>query len=349
MNMDLVLQQIASELGVKFMSKAAQPMTTAGLNSRSLMYEDAEKFINQVVNESVFLQSIRVHRTNMPSGSLSKLSISGPVTRKTVGEATEYTETRKPSNTVVEYATVKTTSAIDISGETTEDNIEGPSGKQTIMQAMINQIANDHETLAIEGDDSIAGTTDMEMLLKANDGFLIKTDAGTGAHIVDAAGKRASLRLLSKLKRTMPTKWRRDLTKLRYIMSANVAEDIAEELANVGNGNFSQSALTDTMRTSGGLPNLFGIPSLVVPLIPEDLTIDGTSGDTGSFIWLVNPMNFIYVVQRDLTVEWERKPRKDVDEGTVHMRTDFIVEEPDAVVRADNVNTDTTVARYAAL
>lgn len=342
-NMDHLLAALAKQVGVEFMQKAA--FTTSDLNSASLKNEDAERFINQVVDESVLLKACRLHMTDSPSGDISKLYITGPVTRKST-ENTEFTATRKPSNTVVSFNTVKSTSAIDISGEVAEDNVEGMGGKSTILQAMLNQIANDMETLAIEGDDSISGSTDLEELLKTNDGWYVKTDVSNGCHQLDAAGKRVSLQLLSHMKRLMPTKWRKNLNDLRFIMSANVAEDLCEELANYGGGTFTQSSLTDTLRTMGGLPRIHGIEPLVVPLLPEDLTIDGTAGDTGSFIWLTNPKNLIYVVQRQLTVEWERKPRKDIDEGTVHMRTDFVVEEYDAVVRCDNVNLDSDVTRY---
>lgn len=344
-----VMKALADELLERGVITQKSAMTTADLQSSGLKNEDAERFINSVVGESVLLSNIRVHRTDSPSGDISKLNFTGPVTQKAT-EATTFTDTSKPVNTTVSYVTKKTVSAIDISGEVTEDNIEGQGGRQTIMDAMTTKIANDMETLAIEGDDSIAGTSAIEKLLKTNDGFHIQTASGSGAHLVSAAGRRASMLFLMGMLRNLPTKYRKNLDRLRWIMSSNVALDLQQELAalNPGYALGNGGALADQLKVSGGLPKLHGIMPLVVPLLPEDLTLDGTAGDTGSFIWLTDPNNLIYVVQRDMTIEWERVARKDAWEATVHMRTDFIIEEIDAVVKGVNVNTNTAAAAYGA-
>ena len=184
------MARLAKELGVSDVVTQAA-MTTGDLNANSMKREIADRFINQVIDESVLLKNVRVHRTDAAAGDISKLALSGPVTYKAT-EATETTDTRKPTNTVVPYATKKTTSAIDISGELSEDNIEGPNGRNTILSCIVTQMGNDMEQLAIEGDDSISGSTDIEKLLKSNDGWKLLTASGTGAHIVDAAGKKAS-------------------------------------------------------------------------------------------------------------------------------------------------------------
>jgi len=316
-------------------------LATGDFGAGSLRTEAATAFISSVVDESVLLKNVRLHLTDSPSGNIAKLSVTGPVTRQAT-ENTAVTETRKPTNSNVPYVTAKTTSAIDISGEVTEDNIEGPSGQTTIMNAMTAQIANDMEILAIEGDDSNSGSEDIDELLKTNDGYHVKTASGTGAHIVDAGGLRTSFKLLSTMLRAMPSKWKKDLTKLRWIISTNAAQDLVDEW---------QTRATpggDVMIRDGVLAAVHGIQPLIIPLIPEDLEIDGTAGSTGSFIWLTDPKNFIYVVQRALTIEWMRQPRADTNEGTVHMRTDFIIEEIDKVVKAVNLNVDTDVAYYGA-
>ena len=312
----------------------------ADFNSASLTNEEADRFINQVVDESALLKAVRVHRTNSPSGDLSKLNITGPVTEKAT-ENTDSGNTYKPANAVVSYATAKTRSAIDITGEVQEDTIEGGGAQSTIMSAMISQIANDMEMLSIEGDTSIAGATASDRLLKSNNGWHTLTGSTSGVNRVDAGGLRASYRLFVEMMRAMPTKWARDLNKLRWVMSKKSEIDLSEEWGG------RVTDLGDTLRQTGALPPILGVAPLVVTLLPTDLTIDGTSGDTGSFIWLMDPTNFIYVVQRELTVEWERVPRSDTDQGTVHMRTDFIIEEEDAIVKAYNVNTDTAVALYS--
>ena len=92
----------------------------------------------------------------------------------------------------------------------------------------------------------------------------------------------------------------------------------------------------DVALSRGTVPGPWGIPMLEVPLMPEDLSY-GTSGTDGSEIWLTPLKNLVYFVQREITIEFDRKPRQDVWEVTIHFRVDFEVENPDLVCMAQNV------------
>ena len=325
---------------IKMVKKDAQPFLTTSLDTTALGKELATQFINQVVNQSILLSSIRLHRTDKPTGYLTKLNISGHITQGAT-ENTDSGYTRKPSSAGVTYLNVKSRSAMDITGEVQEDNIEGPSGKQTILNAMIDAVANDMEVMALEGDSSVAGSDDLSLLLKVNDGFNTQASAANGAHVVNAGALRFGYTLSSVMKRAMPTKWKRNMSKLRWIISYNTQQDyIDEQAARV-------TPYGDTIRQTSELPLINGIASMVVPLLPEDLSLTGTSGTTGTFILLTDPQNLIYVVQRDLKVEWWRNIRKDADEATMYMRTDFLIQEQDAVVKASNVSVYNKAAYYS--
>jgi hypothetical protein len=324
-------QRFAENLGRQVKAKAADPFLASSLDSEGTKKELADAFIDLVVDESVLLQNIQVHRTDSPAGDRSSLNITGPVT-EAASENEEGTNTRRPSNTSQSYSTVKMRSMLDLTGELQEDNIEGPRGKNTITNMMVKAIANDMEQLAIEGDDSVSGSDDVSRLVGANDGFKVLTDSGTGARIVNAAGTQPSDALMSLMIRTMPTKWKKDKSKLRFIMSDGASQSLMDEYAS------RSTAYGDEMRRTGVMPAIRGIQPLIIPLIPEDLTFSGTDGTTGTFIWLCDPTQFVYVIQRDFSMEWERKARYDRDEMTVYMRTDYLVETADAIVRADNVS-----------
>jgi hypothetical protein len=62
----------------------------------------------------------------------------------------------------------------------------------------------------------------------------------------------------------------------------------------------------------------------------------------------LDPQNLIYVVQRAISTEWKRAPETDSDECYMYMRTDFVIEETDAIVKAYNVNVNSAVAYYGA-
>jgi len=339
--MDKFLSEFQSEIDGRDISKAADPLLTTVMNSASLRRELADHFINLVVDESELLKLVRVHRTDAPSGDLTKLNVTTYVTEAAT-ENTDSGNTRRPSDTVVTFNTVKTRSALNVTGEWTEDNVGGQGGKAEALRAFYSAIANDMETLAIEGDSSNAGTTDYDRLVGANDGFHVLTTAAAGAHVVNAGATQASYKLMSEVLRGMPTKWKRNKTDLKWIMSWGAAQSLTDEYAT------RSTLFGDQIRHDGILGTVLGIPVQVVPLIPEDLTLTGTNGTTGTFIWLCNPQSMIFVIQRDFKAEWERVPRADRDELTIHMRSDFIVEETDAIAKAINVSTWTSHGYYGA-
>jgi len=347
--LQVFLDKFQEEVMQGQIQKAASPLLTTSMNSASLRRELADRFINLVVDESVLIKDMaRLHRTQAPSGDITKLNISGYVTRG-ISENTAGTETRKPSDSVLTFTTTKLQSILDVTGEWLEDNVEGQSGRGTVLDAFFRAIANDWETLAIEGDSTAAGATDYAALVSANDGWHVLTASGTGAHIVDAGGMRASYQLLSNMLRAMPTKYKgpgpmsNNNTGLRWLVSWGSLQSMVDEQAS------RSTVYGDLMRQMGNgqMPTMLGIPLIVVPKIPENLTLTGTSGTTGSFIWLIDPKNLIMVVQREMKVEWERVPRSDHDELTIHMRVDFLVENTDAVVKATDLGVHQSLTLYA--
>jgi hypothetical protein len=72
-----------------------------------------------------------------------------------------------------------------------------------------------------------------------------------------------------------------------------------------------------------------------VPLMPEDLTYGSNSDATQ--MWLTPLQNLIWFVQREVTIEWDRVPRSDKWETTIHWRGDVQVESSAMVVIAENI------------
>ena len=94
----------------------------------------------------------------------------------------------------------------------------------------------------------------------------------------------------------------------------------------------------DRALATGLRPGPWGIPMLEVPLMPEDLTCGSGSCSDGSEIWLTPLSNLIYFIRRDITIEWDRKPRLDQWEATIHFRCDFEVDNCAMVVIAEDVS-----------
>lgn len=329
------LEQMCADIksGVRSVrvKKSANPLLTTTMTSAALRRQLADHFINQVVDESVFLKEVTVKRVTAPSGDLTKLRVAGHISEK-ASENTDSGNTFRPTNVSLTYNTIKVRSAWDITGEWEEDNIEGEGGRQTVVTAMLDAFSNDMEVLGLEGDSSVVGTDNLSTLLKINDGWNVLSSAANGTHIVNAGAKRFGYTLGTTMLRNMPTKYKRNKGKLRWIISPTAKMDyIDEQAARV-------TAFGDTIRASGTLPLILGIEAMEVPLLPEDLSLTGTNGTTGTWVWLTDPKNFYYIIQRDMRLEWFRRQRTDTDEATLYTRSDFLIEECDAIVKATNVS-----------
>ncbi len=324
----------------EYLRKGSNPFTTSGLVDNATAKDLAERFIRLFVDESVLLRTIRTVFTDAPSGEMAKLDISGYVVEKAT-ENSASTETRKPTTTALDYVNKKFRAQMDITGEVAEDNIERDGGKTAFMDAFSVQVANNLEELCIEGDESISGTTDAERLKKTNDGLHVLTAAGTGTNLKSAGGTRVDWPLFKEAMTNLPTRYRRNLRNYRWMMSPNTVLDLKEHVYD------RATSFGDSMFNNAGNLAPLGVDILEVPMLPEDLTVSGT-GSTGTFIWLVDPRNFMHVVQRRVQTITEYQPRKDVHEVTVYGRNDFLVENTDAIVKITDVVLDPTAARYGA-
>lgn len=337
-------EELANVLNIgrrESMVKGANPITTSTFSSTGgISQELADRFITLTRDESVLLKAVGLHRASSPSGEFTKLDVTGYITE----QATEHgssSETRKPVNTLLEYATKKTRSNFDITSEVSVDTVEGSRGSNVILDALIMAVKNNMELLSIRGDTSIGGSDDLSRLLKTNDGWNVLTTLTLGTHIKDAGAKRPSLELLRRMLMDLPTRYRTNLNELRWIMSANTVLDLVGEIQG------RATALGDTAVQGTPAIRIHGIPILEIPLMPENLSVSGTDS-TGTIIWLTNPKNFMYIVWQDLQVHQDFRPRTDTTEVTAYMRTDFLVVNTDAVVKATNVILDSTAGRFAA-
>lgn len=305
----------------------------SSLPNSVLNRQQANRFIDLVVNESVLLQKIRTVRVNHQKGDINKLDLASIVTEgaTTTSKAT----TRTPTERIVTYDMEKYRSAFDLKTDFMEDNLEHAGIRNTILGMFAKRIAIDSELASIEGDDSLTtgdAQSDENNLLGVNDGFQkILENNVPAAQIIDAAGAAPSKDLYFDMKRAIPSRYRAAKPNYVWIMPSGPADKWTldwSERETVGG---------DVSLSRGISPGPWGIPMLEVPLMPEDLSF-GTAGTDGSQVWLTPLQNLIYFVQRDITIEWDREPRQDMWEVTIHFRVDFEIENVDLVIMADNVS-----------
>ena len=316
----------------ELMSKSA--VDSSSLPNSVLNREQANRFIDLVINESVLLPKVRTVRTNRNKGEINKLDLGSIVTEG--AHTTSQASTRVPTESVVTYDCEKYRSAFDLKTDFMEDNLERAGIRDTLLSMFSKRIAIDTELAAIEGDDSLTtgdAQTSENNLLGVNDGWKnILTARVPGAQQIDASGTAPSKVLYYEMKRAIPSRYRAAKPNYVWIVPSGPYDKWKLDWSD------RETQGGDSALGTGGVvgPGPWGIPMLEVPLMPEDLTY-GTAGTDGSQIWLTPLQNLIYFVQRDITIEFDRQPRADVWEVTIHFRVDFEVENSDLCVIANNV------------
>lgn len=331
------------------LSKANEVTTSVvGAASGGLLNPaQSNRFIDFVVDQSVLMQNSRVVRMRTPSMEIDKLSVG----TRLMAKATEATNTG--TNAAVTFSKVSLTSVKlrldwEISTESLEDNIEGPSLEDHIAQVMARQTANDMDDLLINGNTSSANG-----LLKALDGFVKLALAG--GTTVDEGGDNVSRSTFDRVLRNLPSKYLQRRSELRYFTGPGVVQDAIYSLGNPnsateatagapspGSTTGDMAFLQGAMRANGGPGSTglspFGIPLVEVPLMPEAVSGDysGAAGSHG-YIELTFPNNRVVGIHRDITVYREFQPKTDTIQYTQYMRVACNIENADSYVIAKNV------------
>jgi len=206
---------------------------------------------------------------------------------------------------------------------------------------MTNQVGQDLEDLAINGDTTLTG----DPLLKMLDGWARRADMD--GHVLDGGGSTIDRSIFNKAIKAMPRKYRQRRGDLKFFTGGGVIQDYLYSLQ-LQSADFVtpeataaagiNSAVTPEGPAGFTVGKAFGIPVQEVPLMDETQagSYSGASGDH-SDLWLTFPKNLIWGVKRSITVYREFKPKKDTIEYTVYVRVGTAVENADAFVVVKNI------------
>lgn len=328
----------------------ANEVTTSVVGNGSgglLNAEQANRFIDFVVDQSNLMRNSRVVRMRTPTMDIDKVSVGTRLMRKAT-EATDDGSNAAVTFTKVSLSSVKLRLDWEVSTESLEDNIEGASLEDHLAQIMARQTANDLDDLLINGN-----TSSNNALLKALNGF-VKL-ALTGATVVDEGGNNISRATYDRVLRNMPTKYLQRRNELRFFTGAGVVQDTSFSLQNPNSATAAtsgapapgstfgeQAFMNGAIRANGG-PGAtglapYGIPLVEIPLMPETVAGDysAAAGNHG-YVELTFPNNKVIGLHRDITVYRQFQPKTDTIEYTQFMRVANNVENLDSYVIAKNV------------
>ena len=247
----------------------------------------SDKFIDYVIEETILKDNARTVRFRNESLDIDKIGV-GSRAAVPKAEAADPGVRRGISTSKVTLTPSEIMVPFEIGDQFREINIEGETVSDTIVRLMATSLANDMEELyingntlgvaALQGDLLDGGSTTQyvkDTYLALQNGWF---NLAESANIVDASGQNIGLSIFSQAIRAMPTKFRRNMANLRWILSPDLWQLYLEKLST------RATSLGDSaVAGGGGVPGPFGITAVPAPLLPfqqtivEHLVLNGTT------------------------------------------------------------------------
>jgi hypothetical protein len=341
------------------------------LPSITLNEEEADRFIDYMVDESVMKQYARIERMNKPQKNIRALGFGSG---RFLYPADEFDETKYKKQWVhnkIQLSTKKARGTIVIF----DDDIEDLSGFTTeagftdqIMRIVAKKISNELEEAFWIGETAGLNSFAADDLRGMWNGWRYRiVNSGLGqayyntvtgsAHILNAceggtsgsdftlAGKIAEQATAAPYNwefkyhhmiKTMPAKYKANngLVNMAFLNSDLVTQDYIAALSARSTG------LGDAVFTGEAKPAYGRVPILDVPLMPTTLgdptatpSTDGIIGAGDYTDVLMTPKNNLIIgIQRDIKIESKREPADEATYVFYSLRMDVAIENVDAIV-----------------
>jgi len=312
------------------LSKAT--ITTSGW-SYGLAVDEANRFIDYIVDESTLLKRVRTERMTAPTRNIDKIGLGGNVLVKGTPGVDPGDTVSLSGPTQVQLQSAEVVAIVSVGDDTLEDNIEGDAFIQHLLRMIARSAANELEQAAIHGDTGVADTG----ILDRWDGWY-KLAKNGGAQVIEAMadadrywpGQNGSK--ATRVLKALPTKYRQDLRNLAWILHSDLYLDYNEELASKGYSE-AWSAITGIRDVP-----LRGIQNVQVPLMKTDMqfTYNSTNYTDGTIVILTDLRNLIFGIQRDIRIEPFRQPRKRATDWVLSMRAAVQIENAEAIAIYDH-------------
>ena len=289
-----------------------------------LSTQQADRYIQLVVDQSAMLKEARVVPMRGPVMELDKIATTGRVSQlKSEGVAPE--TLASPAFGKVNLSSVEVITPFEITFEALEDSIEQGNLENTIIEAMSRQTATDLEELAVLGD-----TVSADPFLHGLNGW--RKLAGSG-HKVDLEGATLDKAGLSALYKALPNQYKRNHQDLRLYFAPGAIQDWNDTFAD------RATPLGDASLTTAAAPPYMGVPLVSVPVIPTNLDAVPPYNGTGdySFGILTLRENLVFGIQRRVRIDRGRDVLRGVNIYVISTRVAVQFEEADAVVVGVNL------------
>lgn len=315
------------------LAKADMVLGDLVTNGGILNPEQANQFVRKLIEAPSIINVARTVEMNAPQRNINKIQFGSRIMRAGVsGTALSSSDRSSPTTEQIQLNTREVIAEVHLPYDVIEDNIErgnigqnvDGSGSQgtpaaggfvaTILTLIAERAALDLEELAIKGD-----TTSTDDYLQLTNGYLQTVNAG--GNIVDLVAATITKDMFKKGLLTMPDQYKRQLGGMFHFIAKNNEIEYRDTLAD------RATALGDAMHQGRSSVFGFGVPILGVDLMPIDKGL------------LSNPLNFLFGIQRNVMMEFDKDISARVWKVVLTARVDFQVEEEEAAVEYINVAT----------
>lgn len=303
---------------------ALSDLTSAG----KLNNEQALLFVRKLIDQPTILNGARTVSMNAPIVDINKIGFGSRIMKAaTSATALGSSDRSKPTLSKLSLTANEVMAEVHLPYDVLEDNIEsagaanneamnaGPGGlRNTLISLIAERAALDLEELSLLGD-----TTSGDAYLAVQDGYL--EDAKDNGNVYNHGSTAISKTLFKKGIKTLPTKYLRNKGAMVQYVSHDQETEYRDTLAD------RATALGDASITGATQAMAYGTRVVPVALMPEA---------NGLF---TNPLNLIFGIWRDISMEYDKDIRARVYIIVLTCRVAFKIEEPEAVVKYDNILT----------
>lgn len=289
--------------------------------------EQSNTFLRRLIEQPTILREARVIPMTANERIIDKIGFDSRILRAaTSATPLSGSDRAKPDLSKITLTNKEVIAEVRIPYDVIEDNIEqggiggAPAGdnigearggiKDTIMSLMAERASADLEELALNGD-----TNSGDTFLALQDGWLKLANV----NVVDNLNAPIDKLLFKKGKKAMPDKYLRNMGAMRHWVSVDQETEYRDTLSD------RQTGLGDNLITGRNPIFAYGTPVAPVSFMPEA---------KGIFTW---PMNLLWGIQRQVTVEAAKDITARIYIIVLTMRVAIELEEADAVVRYDNI------------
>jgi hypothetical protein len=296
-------------------------------NGGYLLPEQANAFIRKLLIQPTLLAQTRRVVMSSPQRKINKIQFASRILRKAVAStALSSGDRSKPTTEQIELNTKEVIAEVRLPYDVIEDNIErGNVGamtdaggtptsgglRDTIMTLIAERAALDLEELALLGDTATVGDDYLAMV----DGYLKLFSS----NVVDAGGAAISRTVLKNAMKAMPTQYRRNRGAMRHFLSTEQEIEYRDTI------NARETPLGDGQYQS------------LAPVYGAGAPVEGVGLMPAAKGLLVNPLNLIFGIQRDLMFETDKDITERVYIIVVTARIAVQVEEELAGVKVINL------------